>query len=354
MGKILRGGMIGAGAWSGRQLTAWQGVSGAQIVALCDRHPQQRKSIAETFGIEHQYDDFLSMLEEQNLDFVDICVRPRSQRNLVEISAKKGLNILCQKPFGLSLEDSLAMVSIARKHRVRLMINENFRWQPWYRKIKDLIDEGVIGTPFIARSHVRVRFTLPEFTDSQRYLAEMNPLLTFEMGPHYFDLARYLFGEPQTIYAKIRSVSPHIKGEDLLILVLGYEKLIVTMDTSWASVPIPGLDRECKDSTVFPHILEIDGTLGTLILRPDFTINIYTDSDTRTYSSDINTLASSRIAAQQHFIACLNSGDEFETNGNDYLKNMALVWGAYHSAQKGAQLNVKSLYKDVIRGKHDD
>ena len=40
--RRLREGMIGAGAWSELQLTAWAGVKNAEIVALCDRHPERR------------------------------------------------------------------------------------------------------------------------------------------------------------------------------------------------------------------------------------------------------------------------------------------------------------------------
>lgn len=39
--RIWRGGMIGAGCWSEIQLTAWANVDNAEIVALCDRHPER-------------------------------------------------------------------------------------------------------------------------------------------------------------------------------------------------------------------------------------------------------------------------------------------------------------------------
>ena len=48
---IWRGGMIGAGAWSDVQLTAWNGVPNAEVVALTDRHPERRMPIVERFGI---------------------------------------------------------------------------------------------------------------------------------------------------------------------------------------------------------------------------------------------------------------------------------------------------------------
>ena len=61
--KIWRGGMIGAGAWSGIQLDAWKGVKNAKIVALTDRHPDRRDPIINQYQIPQAFDDFKSMLD---------------------------------------------------------------------------------------------------------------------------------------------------------------------------------------------------------------------------------------------------------------------------------------------------
>ena len=62
-GKIWRGGMIGAGAWSDIQLNAWAGVENAEIVALCDRHPDRRDPVVSRFNIPQSFYDFESMLD---------------------------------------------------------------------------------------------------------------------------------------------------------------------------------------------------------------------------------------------------------------------------------------------------
>ena len=87
--KIWRGGMIGAGAWSEIQLNAWVGVEYGEIVALCDRHPERRDPIVKQFGIPQAFDDFETMLDETDLDFVDICTRPYSHAALTRIAAKR-------------------------------------------------------------------------------------------------------------------------------------------------------------------------------------------------------------------------------------------------------------------------
>ncbi|MEW5961539.1 MAG: Gfo/Idh/MocA family oxidoreductase, partial [Chloroflexota bacterium] len=145
--KIWRGGMIGAGAWSDTQLAAWAGVKNAEIVALCDRHPERRDPIIKRFNIPQTFDDFETMLAAAGLDFVDICTRPYSHARLIKLAARYGLPVLCQKPFCESLAEAEETVGFCRQARTRLMINENFRWQAWYRQIKALLNAGEVGRP---------------------------------------------------------------------------------------------------------------------------------------------------------------------------------------------------------------
>ena len=259
--KIWRGGMIGAGAWSEIQLNAWKDVTNAEIVALCDRHPDRRDPVVAKFNIPRAFDDFETMLDQAELDFVDICTRPYSHVPLAKLAVKRGLPVLCQKPFCESIEAARDLVEFCDRAGVRLMINENFRWQAWYRKIKELLDSDMLGTPFYASIHWRRRMTLPEFENVQAYFKEMQRFAVYEVGVHYLDTFRFLFGEPETIFARLHRVSPHIKGEDVQVVTVGYQDLTCVINNSFASVPIPGVDRPSGDfhKLNIPHRLELDG-----------------------------------------------------------------------------------------------
>jgi predicted dehydrogenase len=184
--KIWRGGMIGAGAWSHIQLTAWAGVENAEIVALTDRHPNRRDPIVEQFNILQAFDDFETMLAEANLDFVDICTRPYSHTTLTKLAAERGLPVLCEKKsFCTSLEEAQELVDYCNRADIRLMVNENFRWQAWFRKAKEVLDTGALGDVFMAKVYQRSRLTLPHFSHAQAYLADMPRLAVYELGIHF-------------------------------------------------------------------------------------------------------------------------------------------------------------------------
>lgn len=335
--RIWRGGMIGAGAWSEIQLNAWAGVENAKIVALCDRHPERRDPIVKRFDIPQAFDDFETMLDDADLDFVDVCTRPYSHAFLTKQAAKRGFPVLCQKPFCESMQEAREVIKFCDQSRVRLMINENFRWQLWYRKVKELLDAGELGNPFFAKIHRRLRVSLPEFYHRQAYMQEMPRWAVYEVGVHYLDVFRFLFGDPDTIYCRLHHVSPHVKGEDVQLITVGYRDLTCLVNQSFASVPLPGTDRpdDTQDAWNIAHGLQIDGTKGTLVLKPDRTLHLFTDADHQEWSFLEDTFARSRAAAQQHFIDCLESGEKFETDGPETLKTMALVYACYLSAEEG-------------------
>jgi predicted dehydrogenase len=342
--KIWRGGMVGAGAWSELQLNAWAGVNNAAIVALCDRHPDRREPVRRRFHIPQGFDDFETMLNGTDLDFVDICTRPYSHARLVRLAAERRLPVLCQKPFCTSIDEAREIVEFCDKAGVRLMVNENWRWQAWHRKAKELLDAGALGKPFLASISWRMRMTLPGFDHSQGYLAEMPRLIVYEMGVHYLDTCRYLFGEPKSVFARLHHISPHTAGEDVQVMSVGYDDMTCLIDTSWASVEVPGVDvLEGKPDTWSPSRFRIDGTEGTLILNVDRSLVLVTDTERRQWQFPPETIHQSLAAAQQHFIACLESGAEFETSGTETLKTMALVYASYRSAEEARPVDPKEL-----------
>jgi predicted dehydrogenase len=100
---------------------------------------------------------------------------------------------------------------------------------------------------------------------------------------------------------------------------------------------VPGIDiSEGAQTGGLLSRLEIDGTEGTLVMKADGSLHALTDKEHQQWKfSPEHTKPESHIAAQQHFIDCLETGAEFETSGAETLKTMALVYAAYLSAEEG-------------------
>jgi predicted dehydrogenase len=103
---------------------------------------------------------------------------------------------------------------------------------------------------------------------------------------------------------------------------------------SWASVVIPDLYRP-EQRRWYPRLLEIDGTDATLRIAADGAIHLYTDGGHEHWTTPPDATHRSHVAAQQHFVDCLESGAVFATSGEETLKTMALVYACYRSAAEG-------------------
>src|SRR5436853_7613799 len=140
----LRGALIGCGFFAINQLHAWRDVEGAGIVAICDRDPARLALAGEQFGIAARYADAAELFAREKLDFVDIATTVPSHRALVELAARHGIPVICQKPFAASMTDAEAMVEACNRAGVPLMVHENFRWQPPIQAVRAVIDSGTL------------------------------------------------------------------------------------------------------------------------------------------------------------------------------------------------------------------
>ena len=142
---------VGAGYFSRFHLDSWQRMPRARLVAVCDRDIGK----AEATGLA-AYSDLAAMLAAERPDLLDIILPPVAQAEAIRTALAHGVgHIICQKPFCRSLEEAQAIVREAARHGVTLVVHENFRFQPWYRAMRDAISGGAIGTPLQATFRLR-------------------------------------------------------------------------------------------------------------------------------------------------------------------------------------------------------
>src|SRR5262249_21147544 len=155
--------LIGCGNVSRFHLDAWARVPGVAITALCETDPTRLEQASERAPGAKRFADAAAMFEEETFDFVDICTRPDSHRDLVELAARHGAHVICQKPAALVRPDLRAMIEECVTSGVRLMIHENWRFRPWYRALRAEIDAGTIGHPMRLRiAHRDTRALRPD------------------------------------------------------------------------------------------------------------------------------------------------------------------------------------------------
>ena len=141
------------------------------------------------------------------------------------MAAARGLAVLCQKPLAPTLDEARDIVALAESAGIRLIVHENFRFQPWYRHAKALLDAGRLGRPHAIAFRLRPGDGqgARAYLDRQPYFQNMPRFLIHETGIHFVHVFRFLFGEVAAVTARLRQLNPAIAGEDAGYVVFEFE-----------------------------------------------------------------------------------------------------------------------------------
>ncbi len=117
-----------------------------EVVAAADVDSQKRAAYRQRWGVERVYESHSELLERENLDIVSVCTRAEERPEVVTACAEAGVKVIfAEKPLAWSLGEAEAVVAACRRHGVKLGVGCLRRWHPFYRKAKQLIDQGAIG-----------------------------------------------------------------------------------------------------------------------------------------------------------------------------------------------------------------
>lgn len=336
MAEDLKAVAIGAGYFSGYQYEAWNRIPEVRVVAISNRTESKARQKMAEYGIPSFYANWREMIDRERPDFVDVITPPETHSEICAYAAAAGAAIVCQKPLAPTLEESRGIVENARQSSVRFMVHENFRWQPWYRCIKRVLRGGEIGLPIHLYFRMRTGDGWGEdaYLDRQPFFRDYPRLLVYETAVHFIDTFRFLLGEIDCVFARLRRLNPAIRGEDAgQILFTFGSGATATLDANRYNEP------EVDSARYTFGELRLDATRGHLAMDADSTMRLKPLGGPirpiQYLREDRNFAGDCVYSLQRHFVDCLLRGEEFESHGEDYLKTLAVVDAVYESNRTG-------------------
>jgi len=328
----------GAGYFSDFQYDAWQRIPEVEVTAFQTRTLNNVDRIQGKFGIKNHYTSYEEMLDKEQPDLIDIITPPETHLEMCRLAAERGIDIICQKPLAPTIEDSIEIAEIVKKAGIRFVVHENFRFQPWHREIKKLIESGTCGNRLHSlyfRSRMGDGWGEDAYLARQPYFRDYPRLLIYETGIHYIDTFRYHAGEGKKAFAYLRKLNPVIKGEDCGWMLLEFESgTLAQWDANrYNQIHLPNFRY------TFGEYL-VEGNEGSIRLYADGKIGIQRlgeeESQHQYEHRDINFGGDCCYIFQRHAIDCILSGKPFETGADHYLKNLAVQEAVYQSAERGS------------------
>jgi D-apiose dehydrogenase len=339
---VRRGVVIGAGYFSDFHLDAWRRLPGAEIVCICDLDETKARQAADKYSIAKIAIDPLAAIRQDGIDFVDIATPATGRLELVALAVGRGLPVICQKPLAADFAATKRIIDIAASSPAPFMVHENFRFQPWYREIKRLLDAGVIGRglhSITMRSRMGDGWGDQAYLGRQPYFRTMPRLLVHETGIHFVDTFRYLAGEIVECSASLRRLNKAIAGEDAGRLSFRFQS---GAEAVWDANRYNESLSEDFRYTFGELLVEADG--GSIWLGLDGSIRIKKLGQPallHEYTPPRQGFGGDCVhACQKHFLDVLDGKAACETSPREYEKSLRVVEALYDSARKNRPVSL--------------
>lgn len=201
MAETIRWGIIGLGNIAQKFAQDLSLVDDGELVAIASRSMSKALDFNKEFHVTNVFDSYQELFECDAVDVVYIATPHTEHMNWAILAMQNGKHVLCEKPMGVNKQQLSQMLETAKKHKVFLMEALWSRFNPTIRKIKEMVDEGGLGT--LEYIHADFAFYALDRAKDGRLL---NPDLAggslLDIGIYPVFLSYLLLGVPEKITAQ--------------------------------------------------------------------------------------------------------------------------------------------------------
>lgn len=271
-----------------------------------------------------------------NIDAVAICSPTDTHANYIELAAKAGKHIFCEKPLDLSLDRVRKTLALLGKSKSKFMLGFNRRFDPNFQKIKTLVVNGEIGDPYILKITSRDPAPPP-----LPYL-KVSGGQFLDMTIHDFDMARYIMGkEVEEVFALASAlIDPAIAD------VGDTDTAVITLKFANGSMAV--IDNCRQAAYGYDQRLEVFGSKGMAKIDNNMPDNHLLSNSDGTHGSlplhfFLERYATAYRVEMKMFIKALQENTPMPVSGHDGLKAMTIALAAARSVKENRPVKISEI-----------
>jgi myo-inositol 2-dehydrogenase/D-chiro-inositol 1-dehydrogenase len=330
----VRFGLLGAGRIGKVHAKAISSNSKAQLVAVADAFPKAAEDLAAQYGCAVRTVD--AIVSATDIDAVVICTPTDTHADLIEQLSRAGKAIFCEKPIDLDVERVKACLRVVDAEGATLMVGFNRRFDPHFQAVRDVIEQGEIGTVEMVTIISRDPGAPPV-----EYVKRSGGIFR-DMTIHDFDMARWLLGEEiGTVSAQASVLVDKAIGE-----AGDYDSVSVMLAT--ATGKHATISNSRRATYGYDQRIEVHGSKGAVSAENQRPVSIeianatgYTRPPLHDFFMTRYTEAYAREISS--FIDAVESKSPARPSGIDGLIALALADAAVKSVQEGRAVKVSEI-----------
>jgi len=320
--------------------------------AISARRPDQARAVAERHAIPNVYATYRELLRDPEIEVVDIAVPPDVQLSVVREVVQHAdhvRGVLAQKPLGVNYAEACEIVRLCDEAGITLGVNQNMRYDQSIRALKSLLVSGEVGEPVVATIDMRA---IPHWMPWQ----ERQGWVTLRiMSIHHLDSFRFLFGDPERVFASVRTDPrtsrkfAHCDGIAMYILEYANGLRASSWDDVWAG---PDQDVAPTDTSIRWRVEGTKGLAKGTIGWPGYPARVPSTLDFAVASHpgrwfqprwDEVWFPDAFVGPMAQLLCALEEGAEPEISGRDNLNTMALVDACYRSVDEHRAVAIEEI-----------
>ncbi|MEQ9438906.1 MAG: Gfo/Idh/MocA family oxidoreductase [Cyclobacteriaceae bacterium] len=238
----IRWGMIGAGDVAEvKSGPAFQRVAGSELIALMRRNAEKAADFARRHQVPEWYDDARKMLQQADINAVYIATPPASHLEYALMALEAGKDVYLEKPMAMTEAECQQINEAVQRSGRKLAVAHYRRALPAFQQVKQLLEEGAIGTPKLAL----LRILQPEkssiITETETNWRVQPQLsgggLFHDIAPHQIDLMLHYFGQPLAYEGTSLNQAGQYEADDVVNGFIRFEGEVLFQGTWAFSVP---------------------------------------------------------------------------------------------------------------------
>ncbi|HLL05406.1 MAG TPA: Gfo/Idh/MocA family oxidoreductase [Myxococcaceae bacterium] len=262
----IRVGIIGTGFARSTQVPAFQACPGVEVVSIASAHPERAEALAKERGIAHIARDWRQVVNNPQVDLVSIVTPPHLHHEMALAAVHANKAVLCEKPTAMDAAQAEIMYLAAEQRGVLALLDHQLRFLDSRQRMRELIQEGAIGTIH----HARVCYRSASRSGQERPwdwwsdVARGGGLLG-AMGSHAVDALRFVLGREPTEVLGVLATHVGTRPDE----ASGEHRVVTSDDEVQALLKFGGeVTAAVSLSVVEPgqplHVVEVFGSRGGL------------------------------------------------------------------------------------------
>ena len=221
---MINVGVIGYGYWGPNVVRNLYALEGCRIASICDRSAAALTRARRAYPDVAMTDSATELITSPKIDAVAVVTPVHSHFHLAKAALQNGKHVFIEKPFTASTAEAEELIELAERRRLKIMVDHTFLFTGAVKKIRELIDERVLGDLYYYDS-TRVNLGLFQHDVS----------VIWDLAPHDLSIMDYLIREkPQGIVA---TGEAHFNGRADVAFITVYfpGKTIAHINVNWLS-----------------------------------------------------------------------------------------------------------------------